>query len=116
MVCKNFNHSVNCPSYRNNALKGASAVNQQQQQKQFVFNQQEVNILDKSLKVCQFYITKHKNQYQNNPQDILNELSTSINILSARKNNKSNLKGASQICNETKIQSLKNLLKQYNLI
>ena len=42
-----------------------------------------------------------------------------MNIINARQNNnnKSNLKGASSvICNETKIQSLQNILKQFNLI
>ena len=78
MTCNNsIHHDLNCPdSYNNNSLKCASAV-VNQQQKQFVFNQQEVNILSKSLEVCKFYITKNKNQYQN-PQDILKELTMQV--------------------------------------
>ena len=116
MVCKNSNHSPHCPSYKNNALKGASAVNQP---KQLMFNSSELNLLSKSLEVCRYFITKNQSQYQN-PQDIVNEISILlVNIINARQNNnnKSNLKGASSvICNETKIQSLQNILKQFNLI
>ena len=99
MTCNNSIHDLNCPdSYNNNSLKGASAV-VNQQQKQFVFNQQEVNILSKSLEVCQFYITKNQAQFQQS-QDIINELITASNILNARRQNKQNqnqqsLKGAS---------------------
>lgn len=115
MVCKNSNHSPHCPSYKNNALKGASAVNQP---KQLMFNSSELNLLSKSLEVCRYFITKNQSQYQN-PKDIVNEISISMNIINARQNNnnKSNLKEASSvICNETKIQSLQNILKQFNLI
>jgi hypothetical protein len=116
LVCNSFNHSPHCPRYRNNALKGASNVNQP---KQLMFNSSEVNILSKSLEICKYYIGKNQAQFQN--QDILNEISTSISIISARqnKNNSSNLKGASsnknKICNETKRQSLQNILKLFNL-
>jgi hypothetical protein len=115
LVCKDSNHSPHCPSYRNNTLKGASAaVNQQP--KQFLFNSNELNLLSKSLEICRYYIGKNQAQFQQ-PQDILNEISTSINILSARQNNnnKSNLKGASSnICN--KKEHLTDLLKLFNLI
>ena len=128
MTCNNSIHDLNCPdSYNNNALKSASAsvsataVNQQP--KQFVFNQSEVNILDKSLKACQFYITKNKNQYQN-PQDIIKELTTASNILSARRQNKQNqnqqstkLKGASSLDNNINnpFKSLDNIRKMVGL-
>ena len=106
MTCNNSIHDLNCPdSYNNNALKSASAsaaINQQQ--KQFVFNQQEVNILDKSLKACKFYITKNQAQFQQS-QDIIKELTTASSILNSRQNTKNQnqqstkLKGASSLDN-----------------
>ena len=90
MVCINsIHHDLNCPYHKSkniNALKGASAVNQP---KQLEFNQSEVNLLSKSLEVCRYFIGKNQNLYQN-PQDILSELSTSINIINARQNNNIN--------------------------
>ena len=45
MVCKDFNHhDRNCPSYRNNALKGTSNVNQP---KQLLFSKEEFDELEK---------------------------------------------------------------------
>ena len=131
MTCNNsIHHDLNCPdSYNNNALKSASAsatasisaVNQQQQKQLLVFNQQEVNILDKSLKACQFYITKNKNQYQN-PQDIIKELTTASNIVNARRQknkqnqNQQSLKGASLDINiNNPFKSLDNIRKMVGL-
>ena len=78
------------------------------------------------MELCKYVVGKYQAQYQNqNLQDFIKELTTAINILNARRggggqnNNKSNLKGSShknKICNETKIQSLQNLFKQFNLI
>ncbi len=119
LVCYHSINDIPCPYSK---LQGVStAVNQQP--KQLLFNQSELNLLGKFLEVCKFYITKNQAQYQN-PQDILNELSTSINIINARQNNnnnsnlKVNLKGTSsnKICNETKIQSLKNIKNVFGLI
>ena len=114
MVCNNSNHhSPHCPNYKNNKLKGASAV----PPKQLLFTESELNLLDKSLEICRYFITENQNLYQN-PEDILKELSIASNIVNARQSNiKSNLNGASSknICNEKKIQSLQNLLKQFNL-
>ena len=125
MTCNNSIHDLNCPdSYNNNALKSASAsvsataVNQQP--KQFVFNQQEVNILSKSLEVCQFYITKNQAQFQQS-QDIIKKLTTASNILNARRQNKQNqnqqsLKGASlDINNNNPFKSLDNIRKMIGL-
>jgi hypothetical protein len=111
----NCYHSINdipCPYSK---LKGASAAVNNNPPKQYVFNQSEVNLLGKSLEVCRYFIGKNQAQYQN-PENILNELSTSINIINSRQN-KSSLKGASsnKICNETKKQSLQYLLKLFNL-
>ena len=128
MICNNSNnhHDINCKYHNNNnALKGAStAVNQQQQKQLLVFNQQEVNLLGKSLQICRQFISKNQAQYQQNPKDILNEISTSINILSARRqNNKQNqqstntntkLKGAS-LDNINKFQTLDNIRKMVGL-
>lgn len=120
MTCNNSIHDLNCPdSYNNNSLKCASAV-VNQQQKQFVFNQQEVNILSKSLEVCQFYITKNQAQFQQS-QDIIKELTTASNILNARRQNKQNqnqqsLKGASlDINNNNPFKSLDNIFKMFGL-
>jgi hypothetical protein len=113
LVCNNSIHSIHCPNFNNTlALKGASAV-VNNQPKQYVFNQNECDLLAKSLELCRYFIGKNQAQYQN-PKDILNELSTSINIINARQNNNSNLKGASNICN--KKEHLTDLLKQFNLI
>jgi hypothetical protein len=66
LVCNNFNHSHYCPSYKNNALKGASAsaVNQQPT-KQLLFSSDELNLLGKSLEVCKYFIGKNQNLYEN---------------------------------------------------
>ena len=56
---------------------------------------------------------KNQAQYQK-PKDIIKELTTAINIISARqKNNTSNLKGASD--NINKFQSLDNISKMVGL-
>lgn len=126
MTCNNSIHDLNCPdSYNNNALKSASAsaaINQQQ--KQFVFNQQEVNILDKSLKACKFYITKNQAQFQQS-QDIIKELTTESSILNSRQNTKNQnqqstkLKGASSLVvednNNNPFKSLDNIFKMFGL-
>ena len=127
MTCNNSIHDLNCSdSYNNNVLKGASATTVNQQPKQLVFNQSEVNILGKSLKACYFYITKNKNQYQN-PKDILKELTTASNIISARQKNTQNqnqqstkLKGASSLeedinNNNNSFESLDNIRKMFGL-
>ena len=119
MICYHSINDIPCPYSK---LKGASAtttVQQQPQPKQLLFTESELNLLSKSLEMCTYFITKNKNLYQN-PQDILNEILTSMNIIKTRQNNnvKSNLKGASSSvisCNEKKIQSLQNILKLFNL-
>ena len=129
MICNNSNnhHDINCKYHNNNnALKGAStAVNQQQQKQLLVFNQQEVNFLGKSLQICRQFVTNNQAQYQQNPKDILNEISTSINILSARRQNKQNqqstntntkLKGASlDNINNNPFKSIDNIRKMCGL-
>jgi hypothetical protein len=98
------------------ALKGASAaaaLYQQQQQptttKQYTFNPDEVNFLGKSLEVCRYFIGKNQNLYQNT-QDIMKELNTANNIISARtkqnKQNEQSLKGASSLDNIRKMVGL----------
>jgi hypothetical protein len=124
LVCNSFNHSSHCPSYRNNALKGAAAVvgsinnnNNNYQPKQYVFNQSEVNLLGKSLEAIKYFITKNQQMFQQ-PNDILKELDTASNILSVRQNNnnnnESNLKGASDI-NSNKFQALDNIRNMFGL-
>jgi hypothetical protein len=119
LICYHSINNIPCP---HSALKSASeitTVQQQQQPKQLLFNESELNLVSKTLEACKFYITKNQPQYQNS-KDIVNEISTSMNIINIRQNNnKSNLKGASSAvisCNEKKIQSLQNILKQFNLI
>ena len=113
MVCNNNTiHSINCPSYRNNALKGASAVvNQQPTTKQYVFNSEEVGFLGRSLESLRNFVIKNQSQYQN-PQDIIKELTTANNIISARtkqnKQNEQSLKGASSLDNIRKMFGLNN--------
>lgn len=120
MVCKDSNHSPFCPSH--NSLKGASlvstrTVNQQQPNKQLIFSPEDISFLVKSLLLCRKFVTKNQAQYQQqNTKDILNELSTSINILSTRKNNQNQhskkLKGASNI---NSFQVLDNIRKMVGL-
>ena len=135
MICNNsfIHHDRNCPDYKNNALKGASisttaAVNQQP--KQFVFNSNEVQILTKVFEICRLYVNKNSSLFQQ-PQDILNKLSKSIdNIQSRRQNNNQNqqptntntntkLKGASlleeDINNNNPFKPLNNILKMVGL-
>ena len=118
MVCKDYNHSPHCPSYRSNSLKGASAVtvNQQQPNKHLIFNHSEVQILTKTLEICRLYIHKNPSLFRRQPTDIVNEINQLLKILKPKNSN--TLKGASsnkKICNETKIQSLQNILKLFNL-
>ena len=119
LVCYHSINDIPCPHSK---LKGASAVATtavNQQPKQFVFNSNEVQILAKVFEICRIYVNKNSSLFQQ-PQDILNKLSKSIDIINTRQNNnknnkESNLKGASSvICNETKIQSLKNIIKLFN--
>lgn len=118
MVCNNsIYHDRNCPDYKNNKLKGAAEAVNQQQPKYLIFNHSEVQILAKILEICRLYINKNSSLFQQ-PQDIINDISTSINIINSKQNIDPKLKGASsnknKICNETKIQSLidiKNLLR-----
>ena len=67
-------------------------------------------------------MTKNKNQYQN-PQDIIKELTTASNILSARQNTqnqnqqstKTNLKGASLVEDINPFKSFDNIRKMFGL-
>jgi hypothetical protein len=112
LVCYHSINDIPCPY--TSKLKGASAVNQQQQKQLLVFNPGEVNFLAKSLEVCRYYITKNQQMFQQ-PQDIIKELTTASNILSTRSNknnnNKSNLKGAS----DNPFKSLDNIRKMVGL-
>jgi hypothetical protein len=112
LVCNHNTHDRNCPSYKNNALKGASGtVNQQP--KQFLFNSSEVNILSKVLEITKYYVSKNPAHFQQ-PKEILKEISIASNIINTRQNSKSNLKGASSnICN--KKEHLTDILKLFNL-
>jgi hypothetical protein len=104
LTCKSNIHSVNCPSY--NSLKGASAVanNNQQPNKQLMFHQNEINIIQKVLEISRYYITKNKNQFQN-PNDILKEINQSMQILKPV----NSLKGASSICPKQTLRNIKNM-------
>jgi hypothetical protein len=118
LVCKSFSHSINCKYHNNNnALKGASLVSartvNQQPNKHLIFNHSEVQILAKTLEICRLYINKNSSLFQQQPNDIVNEINQSLKILKPR----NSLKGASsnKICNKTKIQSLINLKKLFSL-
>ena len=121
MTCNNsfIHHDRKCPDYNNNALKGASAVATavNQQPKQFVFNSNEVQILAKVLEICRLYINKNSSLFQQ-PQDIINDISTSIDIINTRQNKnnnkEANLKGASDI-NTNPFKSFDNILKMFGL-
>ena len=110
MICNNPNHDINCRYHNNNALKGASAVNQQQPGKQFAFNPDEVNLLGESLQFIRNFIIKNQSQYQQNPQDIVNEINQSLKILKSR----NSLKGASA-CNKNPYKSLDSICKMVGL-
>jgi hypothetical protein len=138
MVCYDTIHDKNCPSYKNNtlALKGGSAVQQQQSQSQegnrFVFNQSEVDRISKVLEISRYYITRNSQSFQDS--NILNEINNAINIVEARTKNQKiyllkrndnsdsnqnpNLKGASDnnkmIC-PNKIDNIKKLLEHFKL-
>lgn len=86
MVCNSHNnHSPSCPSYKNNSLKGASAVNNQS--KKLMFFSKEIDIISKILEISRFYITKNKDQFQQ-PKDILKDVNSAMSLLDGRKNNK----------------------------
>ena len=122
MICNNPNHDLNCKYHNNtskqyNALKGASAVVNNNQQSSLVFNQSEVNLISKTIELIKYYITQNQQMFQQ-PQDIIEELNTAINILSVRRqdnnnNNESNLKGASD--NNNPFKSLDNIRKMFGL-
>ena len=116
MICKNTIHSVNCPSYKNNSLKDASAVvavnnnyNNKNNPKKYTFDTNEVSILSKTLEVSRYFISKNSGIIQN-PNDILKEVNQSLQILKPANGN--SLKGASNICPK---QSLTNILKLFGL-
>ncbi|HJT85001.1 MAG TPA: hypothetical protein VJ697_11000 [Nitrososphaeraceae archaeon] len=58
MICNSKVHDKSCPSYRNNALKGASSIQQQYADKKLVFNQKEVDILSKVMRMSQIILQK----------------------------------------------------------
>jgi hypothetical protein len=102
LVCNSLIHDKNCESYKNNALKGASA-----EPRQLMFHQNEVQILTNVLEICKLCINKNSSLFQS--KDIVNELNQSLKIL--RPGN--SLKGASSnICNKDHLQGL---LKLFNL-
>jgi hypothetical protein len=108
LVCYHSINDIPCPY---NSLKSASNVNQQS--KQLLFSKEEISLLNKSLEICRYVITKNQAQYQT--QDILQELTIASNIINSRQNNSQKLKGASSnICN--KEEHLTDLLKLCNLI
>ncbi len=76
MTCNSSDHSPSCPEYRNNSLKGASAI-----PKTYSFNLNDISILEGVLKIGRFFV---KDQ---NKTDLLKDIDSAINILSARKNN-----------------------------
>lgn len=92
MICNSNYHSKSCPSYRYNALKGASAMinnnqsKQQQGPKKHMFQQLEVDRISKVLEIGKFYINKNKDLFQQ-PKDILTDIDSALSILNARKNN-----------------------------
>ncbi len=103
MVCNSLIHDKNCESYKNNALKGASA-----EPRQLMFHQNEVQILENVLEICKLYITKNSSLFPN-PNDILKEVNESLKIL---RPNSNSLKGASAsntICPKQALRNIKNL-------
>jgi hypothetical protein len=85
LVCNSNYHSPSCPSYKNNSLKGASEINNQPKQL-LKFHESEINLLNKSLELCRYFIGKTQAQYQN-PADILKDIDSAITVLEAHKSN-----------------------------
>lgn len=114
LICNSTNnHSPSCPSYRNNQLKGASAITNNSPKKILTFDSNEVQLISKVLEMGRFYISKNQNQFQQPVEDILSKINQSLQILN-RSNN--SLKGASTNISECqKKQALKNILKLLNL-
>jgi hypothetical protein len=93
-----------------NALKGASAMNQQQ----FIFPQTELSLLSKSLELSKFYIERNKEQFQDS-QDMIQKINSAINIISTKqsKNKQQSIKGASAM---NGFQSLVNIRQRFGLV
>lgn len=113
MICNSSTHDKNCTSYKNNVLKGASAITKNSPKKILTFDSNEVQLISKVLEIGIFYISKNQNQFQQPVEDILSNINQSLQILN-RSNN--SLKGASaNISDCQQQQALKNILKLFNL-
>ena len=110
MICKNTIHSINCPSYKNNSLKGTSVVvsnnnyNNKNNLRKYIFDINEVSILSIVLEISKLYITKNSSLFQSN--DILKEVNESLKILKPGMNQ---LKGASSICPKQVLMNIRNM-------
>ena len=108
----------------NNAVKGAGIIRGPQarrQQETITFPQTEINLVNNSLNIARFYITRNPQQFQN-PEDMLQKVNQAIEIISTKTNKKTKLaatKGASNnnnnICNNKKKEHLKQLLNMFSL-
>ncbi|HJT85290.1 MAG TPA: hypothetical protein VJ697_12490 [Nitrososphaeraceae archaeon] len=73
MICRDFINDKSCPSYRNNALKGASAINNSP--KKLTFNDKEVQLISKVLELSKYYVKDLQNQ------DLILKINKSLQIL-----------------------------------
>lgn len=117
---------MNCYHSINN-LKGAGIIRGPQQQARrqqettITFPQTEINLVNKSLEIARFYITRNPQQFQQ-PQDMLQKVNQAIEIISTKTNSVAT-KGASQtnnnnnnnICSNKKKEHLKQLLNMFSL-
>ena len=113
MICNSNFHDKNCPSYRNNALKSASAITNNNNNnnysptttKKLFFNDKEVQLISKVIELSRYYVKDLQNQ------DIMLKLNQCLKILH-NQSNINKLRGASA-CERTKYEPLtiRNLIR-----
>ena len=108
----------------NNAVKGAGIIRGPQarrQQETITFPQTEINLVNNSLNIARFYITRNPQQFQN-PEDMLQKVNQAIEIISTKTAAATKIatKGASNnndiTTTDDKYQSLMNIYNMFGLL
>lgn len=92
---------------RNNTSRTATITDTRTGKRIIHFPETEIGLVNNVLKLCQLYITRNPQLFQQ-PQEILGKVNQAINIISAKTKNQS-LKGASD--NNNNYQSIINIHK-----
>ena len=105
-----------------NNIKGAAIIRgpqarQMRQQQTITFPQTEINLVNNSLNILKFYITRNPQVFQQS-EDMLQKVNSAINIISSKQLPQS-VKGASSTNSKNNIcykkEHLKELLNMFHL-